>query len=173
MDDSKLDTSDNTANVTSTEMYGLRVLNLNLGQRRAFKSSITVANVLTVIIGADSPTHHGLLVSIKEHSLLDKITNIKVTGQLLTTTFFSVTIVDQSSNLSPFKQRLRKYVNPMKPILILAVSHSSRTAYHMLTSGPPAAERPRRLTGEKLQAPPNKHQENRKKERRDQSSKDI
>ncbi|XP_015118987.1 uncharacterized protein LOC107042454 [Diachasma alloeum] len=101
-------------------------------QERPAELKLYAANdVQTAIIGADFLVHFGLLVDLQDRSLFDKTTNLQAPGQL---------------------SSFHKYIDVTKPAAIPSISTSSRTAHHIPTTGPPVAERPRRLAGEKLQA---------------------
>ncbi|XP_015121463.1 uncharacterized protein LOC107044183 [Diachasma alloeum] len=123
-------------------------------QERPAEFKLYAANdVQTAIIGADFLVHFGLLVDLQDPSLLDKTTHLKAPGQLCEASIYSVSPVEQSLKFPPFySELLHKYIDVTKPAAIPSISTSSRTAHHIPTTGPPVAERPRRLTSEKLQA---------------------
>lgn len=145
------------ANGTVIETYGDQTLKLDIGLRRELKWSFIVANVQSPIIGADFLTHHGLLIDLQGRRLLDRLTKLSVTGTLEETDIYSVSTVmaDDSPHaaLQPaYRQLLCKYIDITKPTPLSSTRTDNLVAHHIVTTGPPVAERPRRLTGEKLTA---------------------
>ncbi|XP_015118801.1 uncharacterized protein LOC107042316 [Diachasma alloeum] len=142
------------ANNTVIDTYGQQLLTLHIGLRRDFKWNFTVANVKTPIIGADLLAHYGLLIDLRGKRLIDPTTNLTAPGEIHETSIFSVsTVTNDLSALSPaISQLLVKFVDITKPPAAPRTQLDSPVAHHIVTSGPPVAERFRRLVGEKLQA---------------------
>ena len=61
------------ADGTPIPTYGSRTLTLNLGLRRPYTWTFTVAGVQQPIIGADFLRHHGLLVDLRNKRIIDEI----------------------------------------------------------------------------------------------------
>ena len=64
------------ANGTPINMYGEKLLQLDLGFRRSFKWPFIVANTDKSILGADFLKNFGLLVDLKRRRLIDMSTQI-------------------------------------------------------------------------------------------------
>ncbi|XP_011068811.1 PREDICTED: uncharacterized protein LOC105154786 [Acromyrmex echinatior] len=111
------------ANNTRIDTYGESFRTLHLGIR-PITWNFCVASVPYPIIGADLIAHYGLLPDLKDHRLIDSQNNVYVSG-----------IVKSVTSL--------KQVTP---------NCSSDVRHHIITMGPPVAERPRRLSLEKLKA---------------------
>ena len=65
------------ANGVTITTFGQRSLTLNLGLRRPYRWIFTIADVSHPILGADFLAYHGLLVDVKNHTLIDSMTNLK------------------------------------------------------------------------------------------------
>ena len=68
------------ANGSTISTYGSKTVSLNLGMRRNFTWSFTLANVKLPILGADFLAHFNLTVHMNPRALSDNKTNIHVTG---------------------------------------------------------------------------------------------
>lgn len=68
------------ANGTPIKTFGWQTEKLNLGLRRDFTWNFLIADVQTIIIGADFLYHYKLLVDISGRALIDKITGLSTTG---------------------------------------------------------------------------------------------
>lgn len=142
------------ANNTSINTYGQQLLTLHIGLRRDYSWNFTVADVKTPIIGADLLTHFGLLIDVRGKRLIDPATNLSTAGELSQASIYSVsTVTNDSSVYSPaISQLLTRFVEVTKPPAAPRTQCNSPVAHHIVTSGPPISERPRRLAGDKLQA---------------------
>uniref|UniRef100_A0A1X7UIG8 Peptidase A2 domain-containing protein n=1 Tax=Amphimedon queenslandica TaxID=400682 RepID=A0A1X7UIG8_AMPQE len=69
------------ANGAAIASYGTQLLTLNLGLRRTFIWVFLVADVTTPIIGADFLRHFDLLVNMRRHELIDKVTCMEAKGK--------------------------------------------------------------------------------------------
>jgi hypothetical protein len=59
------------ANATEIDTYGEENLELHLNLRRSFKWNFVIANVESLIIGADFLPQYGLLIDLKKRRLID------------------------------------------------------------------------------------------------------
>ncbi|CAE1262213.1 unnamed protein product [Acanthosepion pharaonis] len=66
------------ANGSAIDTYGERTLTLNIGMRRDFTWTFTVANVKVPILGADFLAHYALAVHMNPRTLSDTTTNLRV-----------------------------------------------------------------------------------------------
>ncbi|XP_060665714.1 uncharacterized protein LOC132798002 [Drosophila nasuta] len=130
------------ANQSTIKTYGNCTLQLDLALHRSFTWPFIIADVQTPIIGADFLAAHHLLVDVSEQRLLD---NSKSTPHHGTTdpSHDSGSLELKSSNMSADVQKIDKMV-------CLERVHAHNVCHFIKTSGAPVAERPRRLSGEKL-----------------------
>lgn len=70
------------ANGSIINTYGTKTMTLDLGLRRSYIWSFTVADVTHPIIGADFLKHHGLLVDLRNKRLLDELTKLYLPAQV-------------------------------------------------------------------------------------------
>ncbi|XP_071041381.1 uncharacterized protein [Parasteatoda tepidariorum] len=70
------------ANGSQILVYGTRKLNLDIGLRRIFPWTFTIADVSRPILGADFLSHYDILVDLKSKSLIDKLTNVTFCGKI-------------------------------------------------------------------------------------------
>lgn len=137
------------ANGSIIHTYGTVVKTLNFRLRREFPWKFVVADVSRPILGADFLAHYGLSVDLQNRCLTDNLTNISTQCQITNATAPTVkTII----NNSKYHQLLAEFPNITKPKGSPAeVFHNTKHYIHT-TPGPPVAERPRRLSPDKLQA---------------------
>lgn len=64
------------ANGSCIKTYGTKFVNVNLGLRREFPFSFTIANISKPIIGADFLSKFGILIDLKNKKLMDPLTNL-------------------------------------------------------------------------------------------------
>lgn len=135
-------------NGTRIPVFRQRSLTLNLGLRRPFRWLFMVADVPSAIIGADFLTDHGLIVDVKRQRLLDATTYLSVKGIAAPgTTDLALSCATVSNE--PFAALLREFPDiTAPPNWKKPVCHDVR--HHIVTVGPPAFFRPRRLAPDKL-----------------------
>lgn len=129
------------ANGSRIQTYGRKLLNVNLGLRREFPFIFTIANIEKPIIGADFLHKYGLLIDIKNRSLIDPLTNLTIgaTSQICTV---SLPII--CSGIDQFTCLLQKYPSlTTEPDYSKPVKHS--TVHRLVTKGPLPYSKPRRL----------------------------
>lgn len=140
------DTTLIAANNSPIHTYGQRILNLDLGLRRQITWPFIVADVKTAIIGADLLAHYGLLIDLKSKRLVDKTTSLVVPGEVQST---GVTRLLSVFGPEPYISLVNKYFLTSKDKPSLR-SKPNTVQHHIVTTGQPIAERPRRLAGDKL-----------------------
>jgi len=103
-----------------------------------------VADVKQAIIDANFFAHYELIVDLKHRSLQDGTTSLKTNGILSQSGIGSITTVDHSK---PFADLLQEFSSITdKPINFQIPKHA--VTHHIITTGPPAAEPARRLSGD-------------------------
>lgn len=143
------------ANGSVINTFGDKLMCLNLGLRRPHKWPFIIANVSRPIIGADFLRHYGLLVDLKNNRLVDRQTNLCVTSVAASgsddavSDDFSVTIIARHSK---YEELLRKYPEITQAAPMSAKTRKHTVVHHIITEGAPVAEKPRRLSPEKLRA---------------------
>lgn len=88
------------ANGSIIKAYGLKVLTLHLGLRRDFKLTFVVTDVETSIIGTDFVAHFGLLIDLRGRKLIDTLTNITTSGNILKTNVHCLFIVNSDPSIA-------------------------------------------------------------------------
>ncbi|XP_015119645.1 uncharacterized protein LOC107042905 [Diachasma alloeum] len=136
------------ANSTSIATYGLQPITLNLGLREAFFWPFIVADVQSAIIGTDFIVHFGLMIDIKKYRLIDPLTSLSPTGELVETSDFGISTMDQHSFSNSVHEG--KYSDITKPAVSAASHNPAGVAHYIVTTGPPVVDRFRKLAGEKL-----------------------
>ncbi|XP_025158061.1 uncharacterized protein LOC112589349 [Harpegnathos saltator] len=145
------------ANASPIATYGMRTLVLNLALRRDFEWRFIVADVQTAILGADFLAHFGLLVDVAGRRLLDSLTSLQVQGVMCRASVHSIA-VRQEANVPEgqlgvcYTRVLADFASGAKDNRASSGPSSTGVRHHILTTGPPCFERPRRLSGERLAA---------------------
>lgn len=136
------------ANGSRINTYGTKLLNIDLGLRRAFKWKFCVVDVQKPILGADFLNYYALLVDIRNHRLVDSVTQLKANGTTSLVTIDSISTIIPNSK---YHELLTRFPNLVKP----PPGSTSRThgvEHHIVTQGQPSASPPRRLSPKKLRA---------------------
>jgi hypothetical protein len=134
------------ANNTSIQVYGSKLLIVDLKLRRTFKWVFTVADVRKPILGADFLSHYHLLPDLRTQKLIDAETHLFATGKVLPCIVPSITTVLRDS---PFHEILRRFSDITRQPPPGTPSNAT-VRHHIFTKGPPVAETPRRHSPEKL-----------------------
>ncbi|XP_076660154.1 uncharacterized protein LOC143363460 [Halictus rubicundus] len=136
------------ANDTRIDTYGDIRVALDFGLRRPIEWNFCVAAVPYPIIGADLLTHHGLTVDLKRRRLIDSATGLFVLAGIASSPSSCVNVLGPSFKYSSILARFPQVIGLEQPTPL-----ESRGVYHHIsTTGPPVAERARRLSPEKLKA---------------------
>ena len=134
------------ANNSVIDTFGERLLHLNLRLRRQLSWVFTVADVSKAILGADFLSHYGLLVDLKNQRLIDTETHLFSVGIIAYEAYSSISTIKEDT---PFRELLNEFVEITRPIRFLGATKHG-VEHHIITKGPPIAERARRLTPEKF-----------------------
>lgn len=134
------------ANGATINTYGEKTLELDLGLRRAIKWTFVVADVSQPIIGGDLLVHYGLIVDLQGKKLIDKITSFTVSAG---TNCSSVPTVSTIGQVPRYDALLREFADITAPPQTSKVKERG-VFHHIITEGPPVAQRYRRLPAEKL-----------------------
>jgi hypothetical protein len=97
------------------------------------------------IIGADFLSHYGLLIDLKNRRPSDTVTSLKTDGEVYHASEFGISTFNktlQYGDLSQFMEVTTSSPSNGKS--------GTSVLHHIVTTGPTVAERPSRLTGEKL-----------------------
>lgn len=136
------------ANGSSIKAYSKKFLCTDLGLRRKFVWSFLVADVGMAILGADFLAHYGLIIDLKHQRLIDNTTKLHSLGGMMTATVHSVTFVDEQN---PFRDLLHEFQEITVPFS-LRCQPTHDVTHHIVTKGPPAACKVRRLHPDKAKA---------------------
>ncbi|XP_039313497.1 uncharacterized protein LOC120359571 [Solenopsis invicta] len=136
------------ANNTVIDTYGERRLTLDLGLRRPIAWNFRVAAVSHAIIGADCLKFYQLVVDLHKRRFIDSKTKLSAVGEIRVVSNTKVFSVNRGSKFADILSEFPDItgVDQMIPSGTRDVEH------HIATSGPPVAERPRRLAPDKLTA---------------------
>ena len=106
-------------------------------------------------MGADFLAHYGLLIDLKKKKLIDPLTSLSTSGKVNMTTEHGISTIDNTKagiQNPEILTLLKQY-----PTVTAQVSHKrnpniNNVVHHIVTQGPPSAERARKLAGEKLKS---------------------
>lgn len=136
------------ANNTPINTYGERSLRLHFGFCRFIEWRFVVASVPYPIIGADLLSASGIIVDLQGRKLIDTRSGSHVVGIMKNAPFSGVSVVDTAFRfikiLDDFPSITSSFQNN--------VTMSGNVVHHIVTTGPPVADRARRLSAEKLPA---------------------
>nr|VZI41426.1 unnamed protein product [Spirometra erinaceieuropaei] len=137
-----------SANNSSIPNFEQRSITLDLGLRQIFRWVFIIADVSVRLIGADFLTHFNLLVDLKNHRLVDNLTNLRARCQSeINPHLNSLTIIPISD--CPFRSLLRQFPLRTNPSF-REVDIKHTVTHHISTTGPPKSCRPRRLAPDRL-----------------------
>lgn len=137
------------ANHSEIRTFGDCVFKLDLGLRREFKWLFLIADVRTPIIGADFLVNFNLLIDLKQHRLIDNITKLTSRGEILKTQEFGISTLNITT---PYSNLLEEFEDITKTSTLHKSTAEAIVVHHIETAGSPVANRPRRLSGDKLKA---------------------
>lgn len=136
------------ANDTRIDTYGESHRELDLGLRRPIKWNFCIAAVPHAIIGADLLNHYGLIVDLKKRRLIDSTTGSFSLGNYSSALTHSIHCFNPNISVSKLLATFPEITGTSS----LAPPENRNVFHHIITKGPPIAERARRLTPEKLKA---------------------
>lgn len=134
------------ANGSQIKTYGTKMLNLTLNLRRNFTYPFIIADVSHAILGADFLQHFGLVIDLKNYSIIDSLTTLKVSGTVSNCGIISPIVAIKNNNFSEILNKFPELTRPhnyREPVV-----HS--TIHYIETKGILPNCKPRRLTPEKL-----------------------
>ena len=137
------------ANGTPIRTYGERRISISFGLRLNFEWNFIIGDVDKPIIGKDFLSHHDLLVDPRNNALIYKKTLLKALADpIAAECIISALTIGENNRFSSI---LREYSD----LTVLKSNRKptdSRVLHFIATNGAPVFARPRRLTGEKLDA---------------------
>ena len=134
------------ANDTRVDTFGESLRELDLGLRRPIRWNFCIAAVPYPIIGADLLSHYGLIVDLKRRRLIDSTTKLYTLAIKKLAPVHSINTINPSSEFS----KILKDFPQITGALPLAPPSNCDVFHHIITTGPPVAERARRLPPDKL-----------------------
>lgn len=138
------------ANDSRVDTYGEKRCVLNLGLRREISWNFCIADVPYPIIGADILAHYGLVVDLRRRRLVDTLTSVYSLGVRGHSSFPAVSLLCRSAECK-YTRILADYTE-ITGMSQQGAWESCDVVHHIQTTGPPVAERPRRLSPAKLAA---------------------
>ncbi|GFW71896.1 transposon Tf2-9 polyprotein [Trichonephila clavipes] len=134
------------ANTSPINVYGKRLLTLDLNLRRVFRWPFLIASVSVPIIGADFLYNFNISPDLRYRKLIDNATKISTNCKLVSPEVHSIKLV---SGESIFHDVLREFPEIVKPpSFSQEVKHNIK--HFIETSGPPVSAKPRRLAPDRL-----------------------
>lgn len=129
------------ANGTEIKTFGIKTLTLDLQMRRPYRWTFIIAAVNQPILGADFLIHHKLLVDLSNRRLVDKVTNLRIVGSIVTSKQPTLNTLDEAH---PYFKLLSKFRDLTKPVSFKETP--KHTVFHYIeTTGPPVHARARPL----------------------------
>uniref|UniRef100_A0A1X7UAF9 Reverse transcriptase/retrotransposon-derived protein RNase H-like domain-containing protein n=1 Tax=Amphimedon queenslandica TaxID=400682 RepID=A0A1X7UAF9_AMPQE len=110
------------ANGVAIATYGTQSLTLNLGLCITFRLVFLVAAITTPIIGADILRHFDLLVDMRHHKLIDKVTCMEIKGKPSTQTSLCLTLLPPTDH-NDFQSLLKGFPAVLQPNLHHHINH--------------------------------------------------
>ena len=137
------------ANSTVIPTYIQRLLTLDLGLRRQLSFVFTIAQVHHPILGIDFSQHFDILVDVRSCKPIDSTTTLMVIGKAT-----SINLIGLRLALPPhdeFTELLSQFPSILSPNGNANATNNVEhgVEHHIVTSGPPVFQRPRRLPPEK------------------------
>ena len=136
------------ANKSSINTYGKKELILNIGMRRDYLWSFTIADVDVPILGADFLAHFKLGVHMHTRTLVDTLTSISTVGSPSNRQSTKIRVI--TSHDQEYLELLQKYIRITEPTTSTDCG-THFVQHYIRTKGPPAFARPRRLAPHKLE----------------------
>ncbi|GFT48083.1 transposon Tf2-9 polyprotein [Trichonephila clavipes] len=134
------------ANTSPINVYGKRLLTLDLNLRRVFRWPFLIASVSVPIIGADFLYNFNISPDLRNRKLIDNATKISTNCKLVSPEVHSIKLI---SGESIFHGVLREFPEIVKPpSFSQEVKHNIK--HFIETSGPPVFAKARRLAPDRL-----------------------
>ena len=135
------------ANNTCINTFGTHSQTLHIGLR-PITWNFCVAQVPYPIIGADLLKSHGLLVDLRNSRLIDPRSNAFAGGSVKNVPTLSISPIDPGTKYAKILAEFQEIVGVDQPFTV----KQTDIVHHIVTNGPPVAERARRLAPDKLKA---------------------
>ena len=134
------------ANGTKIDVYGRKLLSIDLGLRRKFTYPFFICNVSTAILGADFLHEFNLKPDLRKRCLVDVNTHISSNAIVNNSDICSVKTVVYNNEFDCILKEFPNITKPPSPNQ--AVKHN--VVHHIETTGPPIVCKPRRLAPDRL-----------------------
>nr|VZI48126.1 unnamed protein product [Spirometra erinaceieuropaei] len=137
------------ANNSGIPTFGQRSITLDFGLRRIFRWVFIIAEISVALIGVDFRANFNLLVDLKNHRLVNSITNLHARCQSDVNPCMNP-LTDMPISDCPFHLLLRQFPPPLGNPSFRAVDIKHTVTHHISTTGRPKSCRPRRLAPDRL-----------------------
>lgn len=137
------------ANNSTIDTFGESSLSLDLGLRRKITWNFCIARVQHPIIGADLIAHYGLIIDLKNRRITDPLSKISSIASIRNVNVGSIKLSPVGDSNSEFVNLLKQFPTITGTSVIDTVQNTE-VVHHIITSGAPVFEPPRRLHPEKL-----------------------
>ena len=136
------------ANSAEIDTYGVSRVDVDLGFKQAMPWNFVVADVNGPILGSDFLQEYHLVPDIKLRKLTHKPTETDIKCMVKVVANFSIHTIDPNSVYAAIASKYPR---------VMGLEQTGKTVKHGVfhyieTTGPPVAQRPRRLSPEKLRA---------------------
>ncbi|KHJ43368.1 integrase core domain protein [Trichuris suis] len=136
------------ANGTEIKTYGVKLTLVDCGLRRVFRWPFVIAAVPKAIIGADFLTQFRLLPDLKNRRLVDGVTSLTCPEKLGSCTMASLKTINVTDTYHQILSEFPEVARP--PSKLRQPKHT--VLRHIITSGPPAVAKARRLDPQRYAA---------------------
>ncbi|XP_062541013.1 uncharacterized protein LOC134209046 [Armigeres subalbatus] len=137
------------ANGSTIRTYGNKFYSIDLGLRRKYTWNFLVADVNIAIIGADFLAHHGLIIDLQNKCLRDNVTKLRSSGSILTAEVHGITSIEEHH---PFRDLLHEFQESTVSTSFQQCRITYDVTHHIVTRGPPVANKARRMHSDKVKA---------------------
>ena len=137
------------ANQTPISVYGVVKRALSFEQNKVIEWQFYMADVAQAILGADALAYYHLLTDLKKQRLIDSFGQVFGHGTTAKSDAPSVTLVAESSTFQTLLKQFPTVIGIADPE---TVPKEHRVFHRIKTTGPPVAQKARRLSAEKLKA---------------------
>ena len=135
------------ANGSIIKTYGTQIFELDLGLRRNFIWKFIIADVSKPIIGSDFLKYFDLLPDLKNFSLVDRKTLLKVSAKFSNEPSLELNMIQNSNE---YHKLLERYPALYSLNKISDIPTNPKVYHHIETSGPPVKSKVRRLDPKRL-----------------------
>ncbi|GBN54786.1 Transposon Tf2-9 polyprotein [Araneus ventricosus] len=134
------------ANTSPINVYGRKLLTLDLNLRRVFRWPFLIASVSVPIIGADFLYYFNISPDLRNRKLIDNATNLSAPCKLISSEIHSIKLISDESIYHDVLREFPEIVKP--PSFSQEIKHNVK--HFIETSGPPIFSKPRRLAPDRL-----------------------